>query len=205
MSFFDSRLPERFSFGARGGPMFSTEVVRTVGGQRFANKNWIFPLHRYDVSHGVKNTEDFEVIRAFFYNVAGQFDGFRFKDWADYQANGQPLTAISEGVTYQMARAYVRGSRTFNRAIYKPVVGTATIVRDRSGTLSTPATSIDYSTGIVTISNSHITGDVYTWSGEFDVPVAFTSDMLEAVIENRNHSEGFLITWPSIQVQEIRL
>ena len=49
MSFFEARLPERFSFGARGGPLFSTEVVKTTGGQRFANKNWLMPLHRYDV------------------------------------------------------------------------------------------------------------------------------------------------------------
>ena len=31
----------------------------------------------------MKDETDFAEIRAFFYNVAGQFDGFRFKDWAD--------------------------------------------------------------------------------------------------------------------------
>jgi hypothetical protein len=45
---------------------------------------------------------------------------------------------------------------------------------------------------------------VYTWTGEFDVPVAFTSDMLERSIDNRSDGE-FVMSWPSIQVEEIRL
>lgn len=203
MSFFENRLPERLSFGARGGPAFSTEVVKTQGGQRSSNRNWLFPLHRFDVSHGVKSEEDFDEIRSFFYNVSGQFDGFRFKDWADYKANRQPLTTITLGTSYQLNRQYVRGSRTFNRPIYKPVSGT--IVVYRNGSVIAPAVST--TTGVVSITG-HTGGDFYTWSGEFDIPVAFTSDILETVIENKTGSGGtsdFLISWPSIQLEEIRL
>lgn len=197
MAFFEDRLPDCFSFGARGGPVFSTEVTKTVGGQRFANKNWTYPLHRYDVSEAIKSEDDFETIAAFFYNVSGQFDGFRFKDFSDYKATNQPAALVSTGI-YQLQRAYIRGARTFLRTITKPVTP---IVFKRNGSAISPA--IVYSTGRVTVSG-HTPGDVYTWSGEFDVPVAFTSDMLEKVIESKNDGQ-FLIRWPSIQVEEIRL
>lgn len=202
MAFFETRLPECYAFGARGGPVFSTEVVKTTGGQRYANANWLMPLHLYDISQGVKTQTDFEVIRDFFYVVGGRRDGFRFKDWADYVATLQPLSLIT-GSVYQMNRVYVRGSRTFARPIYKPVAG-ATFVRTRGGTPSAITPTVDYTTGQVTVSG-HVAGDTYAWSGEFDVPVAFVNDQMEAEITNRNQREGFLITWPSIQIEEIRL
>jgi uncharacterized protein (TIGR02217 family) len=202
MSFFEQRLPERFSFGAKGGPAFSTEVVKTAGGQRYANKNWTMPLHMYDVSANVKTQTDFESIRAFFYNVSGQFDGFRFKDWADYQATSQPLTAIVTGSTYQMTRAYIFGTRTFSRPIYKPNAG-ASFTRTRSGVTSSISPSYSTTTGVVTVTG-HVAGDTYAWSGEFDVPVAFTSDLCEASIDDKSAGQ-FVISWPDIQVQEIRL
>ncbi|MEO6710028.1 MAG: DUF2460 domain-containing protein [Planctomycetota bacterium] len=202
MSFFEERLPDCYSFGARGGPVFSTEVVRTAGGQRYANKNWLLPIHRYDISSGIKTRDDFEVLRAFFYNVAGQFDGFRFKDWADYQADRQPTVLVS-GAIYQMQRSYIRGIRTFKRTISKPVSGTVIFYRTRAGVTSTISPTIDYTTGQVTVAG-HVAGDAYTWSGEFDVPVAFTSDAMEREIVDKN-AEGLLIGWPSVQIEEIRL
>jgi uncharacterized protein (TIGR02217 family) len=202
MSFFESRLPERFSFGAKGGPVFSTEVVKTAGGQRYANKNWLMPLHRFDVSENVKTQDDYDAIRAFFYNVAGQFDGFRFKDWSDYRATAQPLTAIVSGSTYQMTRAYIFGARTFSRPIYKPNAG-ASFTRTRSAVTSSISASYSTTTGVVTVSG-HVSGDTYAWTGEFDVPVAFTSDMCEASIDNKSGGQ-FVISWPNVQVEEIRL
>ena len=106
---------------------------------------------------------------------------------------------------YQLQRLYVFGSRTFTRPIYKPVSGKVTVFRTRSGTTTTITPSIiDLTLGRVTVTG-HVGGDTYSWTGEFDVPVAFTSDMMEAVIENKNgggfpHHLAF-----SIQVEEIRL
>lgn len=201
MAFFEQRLPERFAFGARGGPMWSTEVVKTVGGQRFANANWSMPLHLYDVSQGIKTQEDFDIIRAFHYNVGGRRDGFRFKDWSDYKAVAQPTSLIVTD-TYQLLKRYTSGSRTFDRAIYKPV----TVVVTRTpliGSAVVISPTVDLNTGQIAVTG-HTTGDVYTWSGEFDVPVAFVQDQLEAVIENKNQHDGFLISWPSVQVEETR-
>jgi uncharacterized protein (TIGR02217 family) len=203
MALFDNRLPDCYSFGAKGGPKFSTEVNRTQGGQRFANRNWTYPLHVWDISHGIKTQEDFETIRAFFYNVAGQADGFRFKDHLDFEANSQPLNFVS-GSTWQTYRAYVRGSRTFLRKITRPRQ-TIVIKRNRSGTITTITPTVDYSTGQVTAISGHAPlTDTYTWTGEFDIPVAFTTDFMEVVIENKRPDGQLLIRWPTAQVEEIR-
>lgn len=203
MSFFEQQLHPRISFGAKGGPAFSSEVIQTTGGQRYANRNWTYPLHRYDISEGVKSPADFELIRSMFYNVFGQFDGFRFKDWADFELTDQPLSMISSGI-FQLNRSYVLGVRTFVRPIFKPVASTIVLTRHRAGTPSTPSASIDYTTGQATISGD-MAGDTYTATGEFDVPVAFTSDFMEAEIVTRGAQAGLLVQWPSIQLQEIRL
>ncbi len=149
MSFFDERLDDCYSFGVQGGPKFSTEVVKTQGGQRYANKNWLMPLHVYEIGHAIKREEDFETLRAFFYNVAGQYDGFRFKDWADYKATSQPMSLIS-GSDYQLNRVYIRGVRTFTRKITRPV-SPIVVKRTRAGVTSTISPTIVYSTGKVTV------------------------------------------------------
>lgn len=200
MAFFEERLPDCFSFGARGGPMWSTEVVKTTGGFRFANGNWLMPLHVYDVSSGVKTPDDFELLRAFHFNVGGRRDGFRFRDWADYEATLQPMSLIS-GSTYQLLRRYTSGSRTFDRPIYKPA--TVAVFRTRAGVTSAISPTVGLTTGQVIVTG-HLGGDTYSWTGVFDVPVAFVQDQLEAVIENKNPTKGLLISWPAIQVEETR-
>ncbi len=206
MSFFDERLDDCYSFGVRGGPKFSTEVVRTQGGQRYVNQNWTMPLHVYEIGHAIQREDDFETLRAFFYNVSGQYSGFRFKDWADYKAVTQPLVLIS-GSNYQLYRAYIRGVRTFLRKITRPV-STIVVKRNRAGVITTISPTVTYTNGHVAVTG-HASGDTYTWTGEFDVPVAFTSDVLEATIENKHPGASraeaqLLIRWPTAQVEEIR-
>lgn len=200
MSFHTTPLPNRFALGAQGGPMFSTEVVDTTGGQQYINGNWLMPLHVFDVSELAKGPEEFAELKAYFMVVGGRRDGFPFKDWSDFQANRDPLALVS-GSVYQLLRRYVSGSRTFDRPIYKPYV--ALVFRTRSGSTSAISPSIDLTTGLVTVSG-HVSGDTYSWSGEFYVPVRFTNDQLQAVIKNRSGG-GFVFDWPSVGVKEYRL
>lgn len=197
MADFEERLSTCYSLGARGGPMFSTEVTKTTGGQAYTNRNWTMPLHRYDITQAVREEADFAELREFFFNVGGRADAFRFKDLADYRATAQPLAAVTVGTLYQLTKVYTRGARSFSRTINKPVNSIAVF---RNGSSISP--TIDYTTGRVTISG-HTGGDVYTWTGEFDVRVAFTSDAMEHEIVNKG-SGGLLIQWPSIQVEERR-
>lgn len=203
MAFFEQQLSPRITNGARGGPQWSTTVARSAGGRRSTNRNWAYPLHRYDVSQGLRTVADFEELRAFFYLVAGQADGFRFKDWTDYrctQANSR-CTLIS-GSQYQLQRVYALGGREFLRRIQKPVAGTVTVYRTRSGATSAAVATVDATTGIATISG-HLAGDTYTWAGEFDVPVAFTADVAD--IEAIRGQGQLYASWAGISVEEIRL
>jgi uncharacterized protein (TIGR02217 family) len=206
MAFFEQRMNPDLSYGARGGPVYSTSKAYTTSGARIANKNWSMPLHRYDVQHCIKTSSDFEAIRNFFYVVAGAFDGFRFKDWNDHKASIDETTLVNISTnTWQMFKQYPLGNRVFNRRIQKPVSGVrvyrkrATVISDITATDA----SVELTTGVVTISNNQ-SDDEYFWAGEFDVPVAFVSDEFMHTIENHN-TEEFLIASGPILLEEIRL
>jgi uncharacterized protein (TIGR02217 family) len=203
MAFFEQQFDPRLSYGARGGPVWNTTRVFTQNGRRSANQNWQYPLHRYQVAHCIKTNADFEAVRAFFYTVAGAFDAFRFKDWSDFaltKANSR-LTFIT-GATWQINRIYAVGSREFIRPIKKPVASPALIVyRTRTSVETVASATVATSTGIVTISG-HSSGDTYTCVGQFDVPVAFKDDNMDAEITSHNASD-YLMSWPSIVLEEV--
>ena len=190
MSFFNERFPERISYGAVGGPQWSTQVGRAQNGFSSRQRNWLYPLHRYDVSQAIKTNADFERVRSFFWNVYGAADGFRFKDFSDFRATTETGGLIDRGDgTFQLARIYALGVRSFARPIKKPVPGTVVL---------TGGGVVDYDTGIVT------GGAPTGWTGEFDVPVNFVSDRMAAAIENHN-GRDFLMSWGSIELEEVRL
>lgn len=210
MAFFEQQFDPRLSYGARGGPVWSTSTAKSSSGRRAANRNWSAPLHRYNVGHAVKTNDDFETVRAFFYVVSGAYDGFRFKDWSDFECtrDNSALRLVS-GTTWQLQRKYTVGSRTYLRDIQKPCTTPAPVVwRLRSGVWSTVTLAgspfpLDYTNGRVGITG-HQAGDTYAWVGEFDVPVAFAADEMEAEIVDAGAGE-YLVQWPQIVVEEIRL
>lgn len=207
MAFFEHRLDERISYGARGGPVFKTRRVRTNSGRRVVNRDWTYPLHRYQVAQAVKTNDDFEAVRAFFYVVAGAYDGFRFKDWGDYrltQSNSRLVQASGSPSEWQINRVYSIGSREFLRPIYKPCASPAAVIyRTRSGATSVATATVSTTDGIVQ-PVGHLAGDTYTVVGEFDVPVAFEDDELPAEIVDAD-GDGFLMGWSSLVLEEVRL
>lgn len=192
MSFFEERFPECVKFGVTGGPRFSTSRVDAQNGFSSKQRNWQYPLQEWQAADGIKKEADFEKVRAFFYNVYGAFDGFRFKDWSDFRAKeGTGAILTLPGGGKQLARAYTYGARTFVRPISKPVAGTVTI---------TGGGTLDYTTGIVT------GGTPSGWVGEFDVPVEFVEDLMDVEIVNKQASNGtFFLSWASIRLREVRL
>ena len=190
MAFIESRFLESIAFGARGGPVFSTTVIVLNSGAEQRNQNWSYPLQRYDISHAVKTVAERDTLIATFYAAAGRANGFRFKDYADYQAtvaNGA-LVLIS-GSNYQLVKNYAFGAVTQQRKITKPVSGTLTISGGGSYT-------VDYTTGIVTKTSG---AAPTAWAGEFDVPVRFDSDQMQIEILTPN-----AFTWGQITLSELR-
>ena len=90
-TFHEVRFPPDISYGAVGGPGWSTSIVTTVSGHERRNANWSQARGRWNVAHGLKRREQVAELIAFFRARMGRAFGFRFKDWTDYQALAQTL------------------------------------------------------------------------------------------------------------------
>lgn len=204
MAFLEQRIDPKITEGARGGPTnFGRTKTYMPGGKLRQNFAWSMPRHSYDISYGVKSAEYFESVLSLYYVVNfTPYEGFRYKDWRDFEATqaNSTLTLIT-GATYQLQRAYTFASVTFKRDIKKPVSGTVTVYRTRASVVSVASASIDYTTGIATISG-HVGGDTYTWTGEFDVPVTFVDDEWLADLEGS--TENLFVASQPIKLEEIK-
>jgi len=204
MTFLESRIDTKITAGAKSIVRWNRDKAYTKSGHLSQQFNWSNAKHELDLSHGIRTREDFQTVLDFFYVVmAGGYTGFRVKDWRDYTASqtNSNLTFIT-GSTWQLQRKHTAGSGTYLRNITKPVASTAVVKRTKSGVVTTASASVDYTTGIATISG-HTTGDTYTWEGEFDVPMTFVDDVWTSELE-----AGTVALWVSsqpIMLEEIRI
>lgn len=183
MAFIETRFPTDISFGSAGGPEYSTDIVITQGGHEQRNINWSAARARYNVAYGVRTQEQLNTLITFFRARKGRADGFRFKDWTDYQVIGE-LVGTGDGSTtqFQMIKTYVNGSITDTRTITKPVSGSISLYLD--GVLQMTGYSVSTTTGIITFSTAP-SGDVaITATFDFDVPVRFDTDRLSASLDS---------------------
>lgn len=209
-SFLEVRLNDAVARGSHGGPIAKRLKAYAGSGKLSQDFRWSRPLHRYDISHGIKVLEDFESVRAMWYVVffGGPHRGFRFKDWNDYrctQANS--ILQFVDGTDWQLGRRYVVRAgalvASYSRIIQKPVDGTVVVYRTRAGVVSAATATVAPATGLVSISG-HAEGDTYTWAGEFDVPVTFQDDAMDGItLDGVEGNE--LLGLPSIPLEEIRL
>ncbi len=208
MSFIESpRFPENIGVGAVGGPEFSTQVVKVSGGGEQRNGAWTYPLHRWDVSQGIRTHADFVTVRAFFMTMKGRLHGWRFKDLSDFSVahTGTEKGVVSgiTGTTFQLVKRYTSGSQTQDRQILKPIA--AGFELKDSGTTLTLTTdyTLNTTTGVVTTTTSRTAANL-TWAGEFDVPMRFDTDRLSERLVGRNLSKGLIHEWDSIPIVELR-
>ena len=205
MAFYESpRFPERISYGAIGGPAFSTHVVAVISGDESRNSNWAYPLHSWDVSYGAKTQADFEAIREHFMSVRGRQHGFRFKDWTDYSV------AVADGIvsgittkTFQLLKRYSSGAQSLSRKITKPIAAGFALLNSGTPLVLTTDYTLDTVTGIVTTVADQTAAN-FTWSGEFDVPMRYDTDRLQARVVSANPSDGFIHSWESVPIVELR-
>lgn len=188
MAFVEERLLDCVAYGTQGGPTWLTRRVELRSGKTRRNPRRSYPLYEFALIYrNLLPEHHAEVINAFNACMAGVFS-FRIKDWSDYQAVDQPFEVLGTGApqVLQLTKYYTFGSRTVARPIRKPVDGTVIIEGD-----GVPlAAAIDETTGIATFTAA--SGDVLTWSGEFDVPVYFADDKLAFSFEDKNEAGLFL-------------
>jgi len=190
MAFIETRFPDDISYGAIGGPGFKTSIVEVKSGAEQSNSEWEDDRGEWDVAHGVRTAAQMATLIAFFRAMKGRATGFRFKDWTDYSAaSGAGIFRTLTATTFQMVKRYTTAGNNHDRDITKPVSGTLSITGG-------VGVSVDYATGIVTVSS----GTPTAWTGEFDVPARFDTDQMRTSIISYN-----LYSWGQIPVVEIRV
>lgn len=199
MAFVEIRFPVDISFGSSGGPEYSTDIVVTQSGHEQRNVNWSQARARYNVAHGVKTQAQLDALIAFFRARKGKANGFRFKDWIDYQVAAQSLgQGNASNKSFQLKKTYVSGAVTETRDISKPVAGTVRIYL--AGVLQNSGWTVDTPTGVVTFTAAPGNGVEVTADFEFDVPIRFDTDRLSASLDSYgSHS------WNDIPLVEIRI
>lgn len=200
MAFIETRFPTDIAYGSGGGPEYSTDIVITQGGYEQRNSNWQEARASYNVAHGVKTQAQLDILIAFFRARKGRADGFRFKDWTDYRAQGQ-LLGLGDGIRtqFQLVKHYSSGAVDQARTIHKPVAGTLAVYLDAL-LQDESLYALDAATGILTFDTPPASGGEVTADFEFDVPVRFDTDCLSASLDSYgSHS------WYDIPLVEIRL
>lgn len=207
MNFLEVRFPSDISYGATGGPVYSTDVVTMFSGHEQRNSNWKNARGKYNIASGVKTEDQWQSLISFFRACKGKAVGFRFKDWSDYQAKNQQL-GVGDGETpeFQLAKAYTSGNTIVIRKITKPVAGTVKVYRNGQridhhhlrGSLDDY--SVDYTTGIISFAEAPAANIIITADFEFDVPVRFDTDELQLSMDNFNSG-----SWNGIALIEVRV
>lgn len=199
MGFVETQFPTDIAYGSSGGPEYATDIVASQSGYEQRNASWSEARARYNVAHGVKTKAQLDALIAFFRARKGRANGFRFKDWTDYQATTEIIgTGTGSQTQFQLVKRYVSGAVTEVRTITKPVSGTVSVYKN--AVLQSSGVSVDTSTGIVTFAVAPAAGNVITATFQFDVPVRFDTDRLSASIEAYGvHS------WLDIPLVEVRV
>lgn len=196
------RFPDDIAEGSGGGPGFKTNVFESHGGEEQRTQVWSLLRGKYDVSYGIRNKEDMDLVRAFFINVRGRALGFRFKDWGDYELVNE-LIGVGDGVqtVFRLTKTYA-GGNPYVRRIFKPRAETVVVrVAGVTQTLTTDYT-LDATTGTITWEAGSIPADTeeVRVDCEFDIAARFDTDAMASV-----HDGWRTENWASIPIVELKL
>ena len=165
---------------------YSTYVLREKSGNETRIARRYFPSYEIDLGDMVLSESELVSLKTFFEARKGTYEGFRFKMLLDYQATetlnilGTNITnqgvLLGSGTDYQLMKKYTVGTVNSYRTITKPRAGTISIFED--GLQLSSGFSLDLNSGKVTFDTAP--SGVLTWSGEFDTPVRFNQDQIDA-------------------------
>ena len=210
MAFHDIRFPTALSFGASGGPERRTEIVTLANGFEERNTPWSQSRRRYDAGTGLRSLDDVEALIAFFEARMGQLNGFRWKDWTDHKSCTPSRTVgpedqvlgLGDAATkaFQTVKTYRSGAQASVRTIAKIVPGTFRLAIAGDPKVEGVDFTLDATTGLVTFPTPPGVGALITAGYEFDVPVRFDTDRLQASVATFRAGEV-----PSVPVVELRV
>lgn len=191
MAFLEERLDPRVTQGVE----FIREVpgramTRQPSGKLMQNFTGHTSVTRANMNHGGLTPAQYQALLDCWYIVMfTPYEGLRVRDWSDYRATllNSAATLLDGSTTQlQLQRKHVFGTVTFLRDIKKPCAAPVVqLYRTRSGVTSAIASTVDTTTGIATMSG-HASGDAYSWEGQFDLPMTFSSNTWGARLEAKN-------------------
>lgn len=204
MAFAETRLDLGVNYGVEGGPKFQTIVIIEPTGKEQRICQRINPLHSYSYFRAENRPINEAELRALqdFHNArTGALEGFRFKDWNDFQTREEVL-GVGDGdrKKFQLLKVYAWGGNWIYRPITKPVVGTVVI---KINGVETQACAVDPTTGLVILDQPAPNGAVVTGACEFDVPCRFATDDLKFRFLRQSDTKA-LYTLEPMQLIEIR-
>lgn len=187
---------------------YLTDVIVGRNGQEVRNAIWQDPLHRFNASFSIKTYADVQSLVVFFHAMRGREQAFLVKDWADFEITDwtqSSNTANSSRTQFQLVKRYTQtiGVTTseYVRTIKHPKVSSVTC--QVAGSPVTP-TSVNLSTGVVTLPSAPTTGQSVTFKcTEFYVPVRFDID--ELPVEMLNYWVASGANKSNVQIPEIPL
>lgn len=146
-AFAEVQLDVGYDYGVTGGPGFDTDIVEFGPGHESRNALSELPRGEWELGERNLNRQALQDIKAFFWARHGRLQGFRFKDWQDFEADAEPL-APDGTPTVQLRKTYTSGGESVVREIKKPIASTVTLMRNGS---SEAFDSVDDTTGVLTL------------------------------------------------------
>lgn len=196
--FIEQRILDRVAYGTQCGTQFKTKVSTLRNGAETRKRQWLRPLDRFTVIYGLLLPDDRKYVYDQFLACGGMFAGFRFRDPLDYIATREVL-GVADGTlqAFQLRKAYNFGGVTGYREIYKPVNAIFYANGIQIGGGFNPAT------GVANIQAT--AGAEITWSGEFDKPVRFDTDVLMWSYDDRAGARENQLTSTDLPLAEYRI
>jgi len=212
--FHEVNFPDDIAYGSAGGPGFKTQIVELPSGSEERVQVFEGGRMEFDVSYGVRKPEQLAAVQRFYRLRRGAFNGFRFKDFYDFNSNttnpsyegaGQGTRDQVIGVgddsntVFQLKKVYSDGTNSTDRLIFKPVEGTVRVWVN--GVEQTTGWSLNTTNGNITFDTAPAAGHTIEASFDFDVPVRFgaSADQL-LTISVDNFGTGSIPSIPLIEL-----
>lgn len=180
--FVEEQLDLGILYGTNGGPRFKTEINENAAGYEQRVMRWNEPKHRWTLGNKGLTREELDYLHVFFNDRKGSYEGFRFKDWSDFQVKGGLIATISSinlVQKFQLFKVYRygNGNGAVKRKITKPISSTISIYFDGVEFFDY---TVNTATGVVTFDVVPPDGTTITVDFEFDTPVRFEQDNFSA-------------------------
>jgi len=177
MSFSEERLDLGYDYGTVATITTKTSIIESKNGTEQRTPQWYQPLLQFNIGERSEINDQLDQLIAFYQARKGAYQGFRFKDWSDYQFS--TIITLDANKQSQLFKVYSVAGFTVKRPLIKIVPGS--ILVSVGNFPLTTGWVVNFNTGIITF--NQVQTEPIQVSGEFDVPVRFATDKINLRFE----------------------